>query len=779
MATSAVSSSIDVNSIVTQLMAVESRPLTVLQSREAAFLSKISAYGTVKGSLSSFQTAINALSSPSLFSAKSATSSDPTVLSGSASLLAGSGSYDITVNTLAKAQKLSSAGQASTISTIGDPAVSTTISFQFGTVSGGTLTGGVYAGASFAADAAQPTTSVVIDGSNNSLQGIRDAINRANAGVTASIINDGAPGTPFHLVLTSSATGAASSMKISAGAGADPAVAALLSYDPSGSQNFTQTVGAQNASLTVDGQAISSATNTVKDAIPGVTLNLSKAGGASTTLSLSNNTAPVASAVNALVKAYNDTNSTLKKMTAYDPVSQTGGLLHGDATIIAIQAKLRSTLASALGGMGGNTLTNLTQLGVSFQKDGTLAVDSSKLQKALDENFGDFATLFTNAGKSSDSLVSFAGSSATSVPGTYAVNVTSLATRGSASGVTKASGLAGSVAANLTIGAANNQLQVAVDGGAPLAVTLTAGSYATGADLAAQVATDINAALSAAGQAGQVSVTESGGKLTINSAAPGGTLAVTEDAGSPGNTGAASLLGIPDKLSTITAGVNDQLAVSISGTSATITLAPGTYTSATLAQQVQAAVNSNPAFIGAGIAITAGSANDTLSLTSTRYGATSAVNVTGGSAFANLFSGSASSTPGSDVAGTINGVAATGSGQFLTGVGGPADGVKLQVVGGATGARGTINFSQGYAYLLNKAVDGMLGSSGALASNTDNMNKNIADLHKRADTLQVQLTAMEKRYRAQYTALDQMLTTMNQTSQYLTQQLAALTASTG
>jgi flagellar hook-associated protein 2 len=779
MATSAVSSSIDVNSIVSQLMQVESRPLTVLQSKEAGFLSKISAYGTVKGSLSSFQSAVNALSSPSLYSAQSATSSDPAVLSGSASLLAGSGSYEITVNTLAKAQKLSSTAQVSTISTIGT-GTPTTISFQFGTVSGGSLVNGVYSGASFAADAAQATTTLTIDSSNNSLQGIRDAINRANVGVKATIVNDGAPGAPFHLTLTSSATGAASTMKISA-SGGDPDVAALLSYDPAGVQNFTQTANAQNATLTIDGQTINSASNTVKDAIAGVTLNLSKGGGATTTLSLSNNTAPVASAVSALVKAYNDTNSTLKKMTAYDPATKTGGLLHGDATIIAIQTKLRATLATALSGMGGNTLTNITQLGVAFQKDGTLALDNTKLQAALDKNFGDFATLFTNAGKSSDSLVSFVGSTAASVPGSYAVNVTSLATRGSASGVTKASALAGTSSANLTIDTSNNQLQVAVDGGATLPVTLTSGAYVDGAALASQVQTDINAALTLAGQSGQVTVTESGGKLTIKSAAPGpgATLAVTEDPAFVGNNGAASLLGTPAKLTTITAGVNDQLTVAISGTTTTITLAAGTYTGATLAQQVQAAINGASAFTAAGIATSVSSTNDTLSVTSTRYGATSGVNIVGGSAFDDLFSSVATATAGTDVAGTIDGVAATGSGQVLIGASGPANGVKLQVVGGTIGARGTVNFSQGYAYLLNSALDGMLGTSGALSSNADSANKQIASLHKQADNLSVQLTATEKRYRAQYTALDTMLTKMNQTSQFLTQQLAALTASAG
>lgn len=776
MATSGVSSSIDVGAIVAQLMTLESKPLTVLQSKEAAFLSKISAYGSVKGSLASFQSALSALSSPSLFAAQSAVASDPTVLSASTSLLATGGSYDITVNNLAKAQKLSSAGQASTISTIGAGAP-TTISFQFGTVSGGTLTNGTYAGATFTPDAAQTTTTLVIDSSNNSLQGIRDAINRGNLGVKATIVNDGAPGSPYRLTLTSNATGVTSTMKISA-SGGDPAIAALLANDPAGAQNLTQTVSAQNASITVDGQVISSTTNSVKDAIAGVTLNLTKAGGATTSLTMSNNTAPVASAVQAMVKAYNDTNALLKNMTTYDPVNKVGGLLHGDQTIIALQAKLRSTLATALPGMGDNKLTNITQLGVAFQKNGTLTLDNAKLQTALSENFSDFATLFTAAGKSSDSLLSVVGSSATTVPGSYPINVTTMATRGSASGVTKPTGLAGTVAANLTIGAGNDQLVVNVDGGAPLTVNLTAGApYASAAAMAAQVQTDINAALTLAGQAGQVSVTESGGKLTIKSAnaTAGASLSLAE---APGNTGAASLFGgTPDKLSTIIAGVNDELAVSISGTSASIKLAAGTYTSATLAQQVQAAINGTAAFSSAGIATSVASAGDVLSVTSTRYGSTSGVNITGGSAFASLFSGVATSTAGVDVVGTIDGKPATGSGQVLTGSGGDADGIKVLVVGGATGARGNVNFSQGYAYLLGKAVDSMLSSSGALASNTDNANKNIAALKKRAENLTVQLTQMEKRYRTQYTALDVMLTKMSQTSAYLTQQLAALSGS--
>ena len=778
MATSGVSSSIDVGAIVAQLMSVESKPLTVLQSKEAAFLSKISAYGSVKGALASFQNALSALNSPSLFASQSALASDTTVLSASTSMLASAGSADITVINLAKAQKLSSTGQASTISTIG-AGTPTPISFQFGTVSGGTLANGTYAGATFTPDAAQTTTTLVIDSSNYSLQGIRDAINRGNLGVKATIVNDGAAGTPYRLTLTSNATGVTSAMKISA-SGGDPAIAALLTNDPAGVQNMTQTVGAQNAALTVDGQPISSSSNSVKDAIAGVTLNLTKAG--TTSLNLSNNTAPVASAVQAMVKAFNDANAILKSMTTYDPVNKVGGLLHGDATIIGLQAKLRATLATALPGMGDNKLTNITQLGVSFQKSGTLTVDSAKLQTALAENFSDFATLFTAAGRSSDSLLSVVGSSATTTPGSYPVNVTSLATRGVATGLTKPTGLAGTAAANLTIGAGNNQLQVDVDGAGAIAVNLTAGApYASAAEMATQVQADINSALTLAGQAGQVTVTESGGKLTIKSAnataSASASLNVTE---ATGNTGAASLFGgTPGAQSTIIAGLNDQLTVSISGTSANVTLAAGTYNSATLAEQLQAAINNTSAFTAVGIATSVASTGGVLSVSSTRYGSTSGVNITGGSGFTGLFSGVATSTAGVDIVGTIDGKPATGSGQVLTGAGAGAgaDGIKVMVVGGATGVRGDVNFSQGYAYLLGRAVDSMLSSAGALASNTDNVNKNITALQKRAATLTVQLTQMEARLRTQYTALDMLLTKMGQTSTFLTQQLAALTAS--
>jgi flagellar hook-associated protein 2 len=768
-----IGSNLDINGIVSKLMAVESQPLTMLQKKEASYLAKITAYGSVKGALSSFQGAVGALNSVTSFSTTNANASDSSVLTASSVGTAALGSYNVTVNNLAQSQSLSSSGQASTISAIGS-GTATTLTFSFGTVSGGSLANGKYTGATFTADASVSTKSIVIDSSNNSLQGIRDTINKANVGVTASLVNDGAPGTPYHLLLTSTSTGVARSMKITSDGG-DAAVSSLLGYDPAGTQNFTQTVAAQNASLSVNGLAITSATNSVSDAISGVTLKLSKAG--TTSLSVSNNTAAVASAVQALVKSFNDTSATLKSFTAYDSTTKTAGILQGDSVMQSIQTKLRNTLASVLPGLGGNSLSDLTKIGIEFQKNGTLTVDSNKLTTALNDHFSDFAALFTAAGTPTDSLVSFAGSTNKSVPGSYAVSVTSLATQGSAAGTNRATTLNGSIGPNLSIGPGNDHLQVDIDGLGPVSVALTDGTYTDEASLAAQLQTDINNAYTAAGKTGQVAVTVNNGKLSITSSSTGAdrSVVVADDPAQTGDTGATSLLGTPNKITTITAGVNDELTVAISGTTATVKLAAGDYTGASLATQLQSAINGTSAFQTNGIAVSVTQGSDTLTVTSTRYGSSSAVNITGGSAFNNLFSGVATAHAGSDVAGTINGVAATGSGQFLTGASGnPAEGIQMQILGGSIGSRGTLNFSQGYAYRLNQTLLDVLDTKGPIASDTDNANRNIDDLKKQADAMNIRLTALEKHYRDQFTALDTLIGKLQQTSSYLTSELSSL-----
>ena len=654
-----VGSNLDVNSIVSQLMTVESRPLTVLARKEAGYQAQLSAYGTLKGALSSFQNAVRALSDVAKFQSVKATPADATVMGASASSTAVPGTYSVEVTKLAQSQKLAAVGQASATAAIGIG----TLTFDFGTISGGTFDAvtGKYTGAAFASNGAGVKT-VTIDASSNSLTGIRDAINNAKIGVSATIVNDGGA-SPYRLALTSTTIGKTNSIKISVAG--DAALSTLLAHDPAATQNLSETATAQNAELKVDGIAVSKTSNSISDVIQGVTLNLLKTNVATPTLvTVARDTASVTSAVNAFVKAYNDINKNLGDLSAYNATTKQAAVLQGDSSVRSIQSQIRKTLTSTLAGIGGS-YTTLSQIGIAFQKDGTMAVDSTKLQSAIDTNFNDIASLFAATGKASDSLVSYSSGTVNTKPGAYALTVSQLATQGK---------VAGSAAAGLTI----------------------------------------------------------------------------------------------------TTGTNDSLSMTVDGVIATVTLATGTYTAAALATEVQSKINGASAFSTAGISLAATQTGGIMTLTSNRYGSTSNVSVVGNGA-SNLLGATPVGTAGVDTAGTINGVAATGSGQTLTGASGnAAEGLKILASGGVLGSRGTINYSQGYAYKLDKQVDSLLSTTGPISSRTDGINRTIKDIGNRRDVLNLRLAGIEKRYRAQFTALDMMIGSMTTTSNFLTQQLANL-----
>lgn len=662
------STGLDVNSIVSQLMTVERQPIKKLDVREAGYQAKLTAYGSVKGAVSSFQTALQSLNSASRFQSLKATSSDTTVFSASAASTAAAGTYSLEVTSLAQAQKLVAAGQTSSTATIGSGAAAT-VTFDFGTISGGTFNSGTgtYTGAIFTSTGTG-TKSITIDSTNNSLQGIRDAINAAKMGVTATIVNDGS-GTPYRLALSSDNNGTSNSMKITVAG--DATVSSLLAHDPAGTQNLSETVTAQNANFKVNGVSVSKTSNTISDVIQGITLNLSKVTTSPATLTIARDTASISSSISGFVKAYNDLAGTLKNLSAYDAASKTGAILQGDSTVRSLQAQLRSMLSTAVTGTPG-ALTTLSDVGVSFQKDGTLALNQTKLDSAIANNFSDIASLFASVGKASDSLVGFSSATSNTKAGNYAVNVTQIATQGKMAGA--------------------------------LAV----------------------------------------GTTTIDAS-------------------------------------NNALSVIINGVSASLTLSSGTYTAATLATEVQSKINSASALSTAGVAVAVTQSGGIFSVTSSTYGSTSSIAMTGNGAD-NLFGGIGGAAPvtpptttaGVDVAGTIGGVASTGSGQTLSASSGDPIGLSITISGGALGARGTLDYSQGYASTLNKWATSILASDGILASRTDGIGRTIKDIGNRRDAMETRLITVERRYRAQFTSLDSMLSSMGQTSEYLTQQLAQL-----
>ncbi|MBZ0068924.1 MAG: flagellar filament capping protein FliD [Thiobacillus sp.] len=386
--TSSSTTALDVPALVSQLMAVERRPIDTLNARVSSYETKISSYGTLSSLVSSFQTAAKTLNTN--LQKVAATPSDASLLSASAGSTAVPGTYTVNVSKLAQSQNLVAAGQASSTAAIGN-GTSTTVTFDLGTISGGTLTNGIYSGATFTSNGSG-TTSITIDGTNNTLEGIRDAINSAAAGVTATIVNDGS-GTPYRLALTSTSSGASNSFKITT-SGGDGTIDSLLGYDPEGTQNLTQTLAAQNADLTVNGIAITSASNTVSEAIQGVTLTLKNTTATPSSLTVARDSTAINTAASGFVEAYNSLASQIKSRSAYGSDAKTAGTLAGDGTLRTMQDQLRSIFNTPA---SGGTLTSLAQVGISFQKDGSLLLDSSKLDSAISTDFSDVTNLFSSS----------------------------------------------------------------------------------------------------------------------------------------------------------------------------------------------------------------------------------------------------------------------------------------------------------------------------------------------------------------------------------------------
>ena len=664
MAVSSVSTGgvLDVNGLVSQLMAVESRPFVAMQNKEKAITSQISAYGTLSGAVGAFQTTVTALADSSKYKVANATTSDDKVLTATAGKDTVKGNYSVNVTQLAQAQTISAAGQESTSTLIGSGA-STVLTFDFGSVTGGTLTDGKYTGATFDLDATRVARTVTIDGSNNSLQGIRDAINKAGIGVTASIISDGSD-KPNRLVLTSDKSGETSSMRVSVAGDQD--LSNLLSYAPNGTQNMTQSNAGQNAKLTVNGVAITSQTNSVDNAVPGVTMSVLKIG--TSNVGVSMDTSGIKTALSNFVKAYNDLNTTVTGLTAVTPdlkpgAARTGGPLVGDSTTNSLQASLRKLFGTSVPGLD-STVTSLSQLGVAFQKDGTLKLDTGKLQTAIDKNSGDVIKLLATSGSTTDSLVSFVSSTSNSTVGTKGISISKLATQGT---------LVGSTAANLNI----------------------------------------------------------------------------------------------------IAGINDQLSLEINGVSTKATLVPGNYTADSLVSHLQSLINGASGVTDATAGVKVTQENGVFSIVSNKYGSSSKLEITGNGAD-DLF-GTPTMTTGVDVAGTIDGAVAVGSGQTLTGSAGSGSaGIAVLIKGGQLGDRGTVNISKGISALFATITDNYLGTAGLIQNKNDGLNKSIADITKQRDALNTRLTLTEARLRRQYSSLDVTLSSMNSTSNFLTQQLAAL-----
>ncbi len=498
-----IGSGLDVAGLVNKLVAAEGEPvLNRLNTREAKLQAQLSALGSVKSALSTFKGALANLTNVSSFQKRTATSSNTELFTVALAGTPVAGSYDVEVTHLAQAHKLTSTTFAEASSSVGTG----TLTFQFG-------------------DPTKPAQTVTITDENNSLTGVRDAVNAADIGVRASIVN-GDSG--YQLVFSAENTGTDNSLRISVeespadGTNTDMNGLSRLAYNAD-AYNMTEVAAAQNAVVKIDGIQVTRATNTISDAIAGVTLTLKKAEvGTKAALNVNLDKNSASTAVEGFVNAFNSLVGTFNQLSGYNAETKQGGILIGDSSLRGVLSQLRGVMGSPVGGLDG-AYRALADLGIKTQADGSLELDKAKLTAALDSNFDDIGRLFAATATATDSLVTYTGSTSATSVGNYALNITQPATRGSYVD-------AASSVSSLVVDGSNNTFKISVDGVSSGTISLTQTTYGSGVELAAELQSRINgdSALSAAGVS--VLVSFDGTRFTFTSERYGSasSVAITE-----------------------------------------------------------------------------------------------------------------------------------------------------------------------------------------------------------------------------------------------------------
>jgi flagellar hook-associated protein 2 len=353
-----VGSGLDIETIVTQLMQLERRPLVALQNQESEYRAELSAYGRLKSAFSSFQSAMDELGNLDKFKIFSASSSDEEAVTASADSAAAAGTFNIEVTRLAQNHKLGS-----------DPFAATD---TFGGTAGDELevtTGG-------------DTLTVDLSTAKNLAQ-IRDAINDAeeNPGVTASLLNVNGQ---QRLILTAQDSGYENRVVVNE-VNSGPNALGLTTANQDTAGNPLADLTHLDAALTVDGYPVTSASNQVADLVDGVDFTLKATGGAQ--VDIDRDTGAIAESAQNFVDAYNSLAGTLKSLREGD--------LEGDGTLLSLQGRLRSVLNTAPVGLS-TAMRSLSEVGVRTQRDGTLSLDSGDFNAALSTDFAGVAELFAH-----------------------------------------------------------------------------------------------------------------------------------------------------------------------------------------------------------------------------------------------------------------------------------------------------------------------------------------------------------------------------------------------
>ncbi|UQG57095.1 MULTISPECIES: flagellar filament capping protein FliD [unclassified Marinobacter] len=609
----------------------------------------LSAYGKLRSAVTELRLPMRQLSSAGNLKAFSATSSNEDIGVSVDSAKASRGSYSLDVTSLATAQALASQDVFADRDTT--------------SVGEGKLTIAV----------GDKTANITIDSSNNSLQGLANAINDAGVGVSAGVIDTG---NGFQLVLSADETGTANAMSITAADSdnADGADLSRFAFDASieagAGTGFRESIVATDAVMSINGIDVTRSTNSFENVIDGLSFDIKDIG--TSTVKVSQDVGAVTDRVQGFVEKFNALQVTIDSLAGFNAEAGVGSLLTGDSTVRALQSQLRQVLTGVVPGLENANVRSLADVGIKTDPNtGTLEFDRSIFETQLKNNPDDVTALFAEQGRTTDGQVEFVRSGLSTQPGRYDINVTQAATRGQ----------------------------------------LTAGSAL----------------------ASSVDVTDT----------------------------------------------NDEFALTVNGeTTVNLKLTQGTgVTAQALVDDIQAQLNSNAALNASGESVQVSLDSDNkLVFTSGKYGSESNVSISSQEDADAFGLTGASGTTGQNVAGTIGGKVAEGDGQvlFLGSDSGPASGLQVRILGDQTGSRGSINFVQGLGKNTVDLVNSFVGAEGRLESRTSSLNRELEQVKENQIKLEVRIESYRERLVKQFSAADSLISQLNNTRDFVTQQLEAL-----
>ena len=401
-----INSNLDTGGIIDNLVTLQRQPITIVEAKRALEEAKLLSFQDLKNRLQNFKSVVNTLNTESrflstvgTFSNNSATDTNKVATLATTSS-ATSGTFSLVVNNLARETKLLSNGFASTSTTVETGVLKLTV--------GGN------------------TTQIKIDNNNNSLEGIRLAINNSGANIQANFLNDGSSTNPVKLVISATKTGVENSISVSL-------TSDLFGAGQQHAMTFTEVQAAQNASFTLDGVAVTKGSNTVTDVISGAALQLESAG--SGTLTLTPDEGAIKEKIQNYVDGFNEIMEHLNRELALTKSTGETGVLFANFTVQNLQQTLREIITDKVVGVSGN-FEYLSQIGIRTQSDGSLTINDGDLSTAIASNIENVTELFSSSGTTTNSAVTFVGFTSKTEPGTYNVRVSNGVPQLAASGTT-------------------------------------------------------------------------------------------------------------------------------------------------------------------------------------------------------------------------------------------------------------------------------------------------------------------------------------------------------